>query len=111
MTDLTLSRRPKLLEPGHPDNFRTPGDVVWPLLRYLPPGLIWEPSCGKGNLVRALLMPVTVFDSDDRRRLMARHHAQFFMPKGRICFETPNHDARVREGKRSSSWFYSIWVC
>lgn len=54
MSVRTISRRPVLMEAGHPDNFQTPSDAILPLLPYLPPGLIWEPSCGKGNLVRAL---------------------------------------------------------
>lgn len=55
-------------------------------------------------------MPVTVFDSDERRRMLDQHRAQFLMPRGRICFETPNHAERAGESKRSSSWFYSVWV-
>ena len=49
----TLTRKPKLLAPGHPDNFQTPAHALEPLLPYLDPKwLIWEPSCSKGNLVR-----------------------------------------------------------
>lgn len=62
---MTASKKPKSMMAGHPDNFQTPGDAIAPLLQYLPkeiknihgsgsrPTIIWEPSCGKGNLVRA----------------------------------------------------------
>ncbi len=30
------------------------------------------------------------------------------MPNGRIHFETPNHESRIAEGKKS--WLYPIWV-
>ena len=59
----------------------------------------------------ALLMPVTVFDSEERREMMHRHHAQVLFPNGRINFETPNHVVRAADGLKSSAWFYSIWVC
>jgi hypothetical protein len=50
----SVSKKPKLLEAGHPDNFQTPGSAIECLLPYLPKEwLIWEPACGKGNLVRA----------------------------------------------------------
>ena len=29
--------------------------------------------------------------------------------RGRVDL-CPNHDARVKEGEKSSAWFYSIWV-
>lgn len=40
---------------GSPDDFQTPAYGVEPLLRYLPADWhVWEPACGKGNIVRAL---------------------------------------------------------
>jgi hypothetical protein len=154
----SVSKKPKLLEAGHPDNFQTPGSAIECLLPYLPKEwLIWEPACGKGNLVRAfeqqgykvygsdiaephgkdflhvdckvsaiitnppfsikekflarcyeldypfaLFMPITTFDSRERRRLFHRKGIQLILPDGRINFETPN-------GKGSSSWFYCAW--
>lgn len=163
---MSVSKKPKLLAAGHPDNFQTPGSALDPLLPFLKKEwAIWEPSCGNGNLVRglkergfraygsdiaagtdfletplpdgcdaiitnppfslkhkflarcyelgkpfALLLPATVFDSHERRRLFHERGVQIIFPNGRINFETPNHDQRVKEGKKSSAWFYSIWV-
>jgi hypothetical protein len=161
------SRKPKLLAAGHPDNFQTPASALDPLLPYLKKDwTIWEPACGKGNLVGslihdhgytcigtdliagadfltyrpfspfdciltnppfskkhqflarcyelgkpfALLLPATVFDSHERRRLFHERGVEIVFPNSRINFETPNHDARLRDGKKSSAWFYSIWV-
>jgi hypothetical protein len=159
------SKKPKLLAAGHPDNFQTPASALDPLFPYLRKDwTIWEPACGKGNLVRglmearrsvvgtdiltgtdflsckpppfdmilsnppfskkhqflarcyefqkpfALLLPATVFDSQERRRLFHQRGVQIILPNGRINFETPNHEAREKEGKKSSAWFYSIWV-
>jgi hypothetical protein len=40
---------------GRPDDFQTPASALNPLIAYLKPGwTIWEPACGKGNLVRGL---------------------------------------------------------
>ena len=40
---------------GRPDDFQTPPAALAPLLPYLRPfRRIWEPACGRGNLVRAL---------------------------------------------------------
>ena len=45
----------RLLSRGRPDDFQTPGLALAPLVPFLPPNAcIWEPSCGKGNIVRAL---------------------------------------------------------
>jgi hypothetical protein len=59
----------------------------------------------------ALLMPITVFDSQDRRSLFQKHGVQIIFPRGRINYETPNHEARIKVGKKSSAWFLSVWVC
>jgi hypothetical protein len=49
------SKKPKLLAAGHPDNFQTPASALDCLLPHLKAGwTIWEPACGKGNLVRGL---------------------------------------------------------
>src|ERR1700728_2762955 len=49
------SKKPKLLAAGHPDNFQTPPSALDPLLPYLKKEwAIWEPACGRGNLVRGL---------------------------------------------------------
>ena len=159
---MAKSKKPKLLEAGHPDNFQTPASALDCLIPHLKKDwIIWEPACGKGNLVAglrdngfgvrptdimhgdnedfltchvspyfdsivtnppfsikekflarsyeigkpfALLMPITTFDSRERRKLFARHGIQLVLPNGRINFETPN-------GKGSSSWFYTAWFC
>jgi hypothetical protein len=58
----------------------------------------------------ALLMPLTTFDAIDRRQLMAEHGVEVILPPRRINFETPNHARNVAEGKRTSAWFYSVWI-
>ena len=51
-----LSHRPRCQQEGSPDDFQTPVWALEPLLPYLEPfGTIWEPACGKGNLVGGLL--------------------------------------------------------
>ena len=63
--DRAISRRPVLQAAGHPDNFQTPAHALDPLLPYLRPNwLIWEPACGKGNLVEALSRHHRVLGSD-----------------------------------------------
>lgn len=155
---MSVSKKPKLLEAGHADNFQTPASALDCLLPYLKRDWrIWEPAAGKGNLVEALddlgfqvfgtdilsgydflttditsnfictnppfslkqqflarcyelgkpfalLMPITTFDSHERRKLFHRHGIQLIFPDGRINFETPN-------GKGSSSWFMTAWFC
>jgi hypothetical protein len=49
---VSVSKLPKLQNQGHPDISRRRG-APDPLLPYLPDGLIWEPACGKGNLLAA----------------------------------------------------------
>jgi len=50
-----VNRIVKLMKHGSQDDFQTPPEALNPLLPYLPEGgFIWEPACGKGNLVRAL---------------------------------------------------------
>lgn len=52
---MSTARKPKSMSNGRPDDFQTPAKALVPLLPYLRPGwTIWEPACGKGNLVRAL---------------------------------------------------------
>lgn len=49
------TRKPVNQAPKHSDHFQTPGSALWPLLPYLPAeATIWEPACGKRNLVRFL---------------------------------------------------------
>lgn len=57
----------------------------------------------------ALLMPITTFDSEDRRKLMAAKGIEVILPVGRINFETPNHEKNKAIGKKSRSWFYTAW--
>jgi hypothetical protein len=59
----------------------------------------------------ALLLPITVFDSMERRRMFHEWGVQILFPPGRIHFETPRHAERLKEGKKSSAWFYSVFVC
>lgn len=50
----TESRKPTLLQPGHPDNFQTPPSALDPLWAHIPAGArVWEPACGQGNLASA----------------------------------------------------------
>jgi hypothetical protein len=59
----------------------------------------------------ALLMPLTTFDSAARQKLFHEFGVQvIFMPK-RVNFETPNHEARLKVGKKSSAWFATCWIC
>lgn len=152
--------KPKLLNRNHSDHFQTPPDAIEVLLPHLSPKwTIWEPACGKGNLVRAfsengykvigsdingvdkhdflsdrppkfhvivtnppftlkdqflarcyelqrpfaLLLPLTVFDSIERRNLLRDNGAVMIVPNGRYSFETPS-------GKGSSSWFMTAWI-
>lgn len=57
----------------------------------------------------ALLMPITTFDSVERRTLFQQHGVQIIFPQRRINFETPNHAKNVKAGKRTNSWFYTAW--
>ena len=48
-------KKPPPMRQGSPDDFQTPATAIEPLAPYLNPSWrIWEPSCGKGNIVRAL---------------------------------------------------------
>lgn len=39
---------------GRPDDFQTPKEAIIPLLPYLKKEwIVWEPACGKGNLLKA----------------------------------------------------------
>lgn len=57
----------------------------------------------------ALLMPITTFDSVQRRKMMAQYGCEIIFPEKRINFETPNHERNVAAGKRTNSWFYTAW--
>lgn len=57
----------------------------------------------------ALLMPLTTFDSVERRTLFAQHGLEVIFPQRRINFETPNHAKNVAAGRRTNSWFYTAW--
>lgn len=53
---MSVSKKPKLLEAGHPDNFQTPGSALNCLLPHIPKlWRVWEPACGKGNLAKELI--------------------------------------------------------
>jgi hypothetical protein len=58
----------------------------------------------------ALLLPLTVFDSVRRRKLFQKHGVECVFLPNRISFETPNHDANVAVGKKTSSWFATLWI-
>jgi hypothetical protein len=66
--NVALSKQPKNQGTNHADNFQTPPSALAPLLPYLDPSWrIWEPACGKGNLVRGLnaaFGPLTCYGSD-----------------------------------------------
>lgn len=57
----------------------------------------------------ALLMPLTTFDGKARRALMRQHGIEVILPHKRFNFETPDHETRMKEGKKSSSQFYTCW--
>lgn len=49
------TKKPVLMAAGHPDNFQTPPYALDSLLPYLKQNWrIWEPACGKGNILRGL---------------------------------------------------------
>lgn len=61
----------------------------------------------------ALLMPLTTFDSEERRLLFSRHGVEIVMPPKRLSFETPPQTAarKAKQSmtKKSGAWFYSCW--
>lgn len=58
----------------------------------------------------ALLMPITTFDSEQRRKLMAAKGIEVILPSRRIHFETPNFEKNKKSGKKEGgAWFYSAW--
>lgn len=88
--------------------------VEWDCIITNPPFSIKEKFLGRCyNLGKpfALLLPISVFDSVERRSLFKQFHTEFIFPPRRINFETPNHEANQAAGKKTSAWFYSIWVC
>jgi hypothetical protein len=93
----STSKKPKLLEAGHPDNFQTPGSAIECLLPYLPKEwLIWEPACGKGNLVRAFEeQGYKVYGSD-----IAEPHGKDFLHVD--CKVRPSSQIRPSALKRNS---------
>lgn len=160
---MSVSKKPKLMAPGHPDNFQSPLQAGYDIATFLPSrAILWEPAAGKGNLVKALserefviratdilyeesqdfmaydhtklhfdiivtnppfsikqkflarcyqigkpfalLMPLTTFDSKERRQLFRDKGIQLVLPDYRYNFETPNN-------KGSSAWFYTAWFC
>ena len=170
------SKKPVLMKVSKFDKFQTPDRA----LDYLCPFIqkdttIWEPACGKGNLVRgfskrgynvfgsdierqtddidveigdfliqetrhpygvlvtnppfsiktaflqrcyelkkpfALLLPLTVFDSQKRRKAMREHGVQMIVPDERFSFETPNHEENMAAGKKTGgAWFCTAWFC
>jgi hypothetical protein len=58
----------------------------------------------------ALLLPLTVFDSIRRRNLFQKHGVECIFLPNRISFETPNHEKNVAAGKKTSSWFATLWI-
>lgn len=59
----------------------------------------------------ALLMPITSLGHGKMCSLFDEHGIQLLLPKGRINFETPNHEANLAAGKKTTSWFYAAWFC
>lgn len=54
MSATTTSKMPPQ-QHGSPDDFQTPPVALGPLLPYIHPDwLVWEPACGRGNLVAEL---------------------------------------------------------
>jgi len=88
-------------------------DDQWDMICTNPPFSIKEKFLGRCYHLGkpfALLMPLTTFDAVDRRQLMKEHGVEVILPPRRINFETPNHAKNVAEGKRTSAWFYSVWI-
>ncbi len=49
--------KPKSMRQGSPVDFQTPNSAIEPLLPYLKKEwIIWEPACGKGNIVKYLTL-------------------------------------------------------
>jgi len=87
-------------------------DEQWDCITSNPPFSIKEKFLGRCYHLGkpfALLMPITTFDAVDRRQLMDEHGVEVILPPRRVNFETPNHDANKRDGKKTSAWFYSAW--
>ena len=43
------------MKAGSPDDFQTPPEAIFPLIKYLKKDwIIWEPAAGKGNLLKEL---------------------------------------------------------
>lgn len=152
-----LSKQPPMSSTSA-DDFQTPDIAVSYLLPFLPvDSTVWEPACGKGNIIRylkangflafgtdilsgtdfltckpedsdliitnppfskkdeflarcyalkrpfALLLPLTVFDSAKRQRLMHSNGVEIVLMPKRINFETPS-------GQGTGSWFMTCWV-
>lgn len=57
----------------------------------------------------ALLLPLTTFETKKRQTLFREYGLEVIFVPYRISFETPNHDERMAEGKKSSSWFATAW--
>lgn len=84
----------------------------WDCIVTNPPFSIKEKFLGRCyNLGKpfALLMPISTFDSVERRSLMNEFGVEVILPSRRINFETPNHEKNKAIGKKTSSWFYSAW--
>jgi len=64
----------------------------------------WLERCFALEKPFALFLPITIFDSKERRALFKRYKPQFLMPDDRPTFTTPS-------GKKGGSWFYCTWIC
>jgi hypothetical protein len=64
----------------------------------------WIERCYATGKPFALLMPITAFDSIDRRRMFNKNGIQLLLPDRRAVFTTPS-------GKVGGSWFYAAWFC
>lgn len=83
---------PLPLRVGMPDEFQTPPEALEPLWSYLPPSwVIWEPACGKGNIVNA-------FCSRGYRVLASELYPKDSLNPGEWG------DARVTMGKDFLTW-------
>lgn len=60
----------------------------------------------------ALLLPLTIFDSEKRRAAMRERGVQVIIPDERFNFETPNHEDNLSTGKKTGgAWFMTAWFC
>jgi len=56
--------KPSIMQMGHSNDFQTPIWTLKPLIPFIPDGIVWEPACGKGNLVKGLSYYIETIGTD-----------------------------------------------